>query len=118
MPRASRLDVETVSGVTFASFTDASVIDLQHIDNIREELLEMMEKRDRAKLVLRMAKVHHFSSSALGMLVELAAATKKCKGKLVLCGVRPEIRKVFKITKLEKKFRFAETDKDAVAALS
>lgn len=118
MPRTSRLIIETMNNVTFATFTDASVIDLQHIDNIRDELLELMQKRDRARLVVQMSKVHHFSSSALGMLVELAAAAKKCKGKLVLCAVRPEIRKVFKITKLEKKFKFADTEKDAVAALS
>ena len=118
MPRTSRLLIQTVNAVTIATFTDGSVIDMQHIDNIREELLELMDKRDRARLVVQMSKVHHFSSSALGMLVELQAAAKKCKGKLILCGLRPEIRKVFKITKLEKKFSFAETEKDALAKLA
>ncbi|HRX85328.1 MAG TPA: STAS domain-containing protein [Phycisphaerae bacterium] len=117
MPRASRLLVETYRDVTSVTFTDATVIDLQHIDNIRDELLELLVKQDRRKVILHMGKVQHFSSSALGMLVEAAAASKKQKGTLVLCGVQPEIRKIFKITKLEKQFRFAADEKAALAAL-
>jgi anti-sigma B factor antagonist len=117
MPRASRLLVETVRDVTVVTFTDSTVIDLQHIDNIRDELLELMVDRACRKMILQMSKVHHFSSSALGMLVEATAAAKKQKGKLILCGLQPEIRKIFKITKLEKQFHFAATEKEALSAL-
>jgi anti-sigma B factor antagonist len=117
MPRASRLLVETIKDVTSVTFTDTTVIDLQHIDNIRDELMELLVERDRRKVILHMSKVQHFSSSALGMLVEAAAAAKKQKGTLVLCGVQPEIRKIFKITKLEKQFRFAADEKEALALL-
>jgi len=117
MPRSSRLLVETVKDVTLVTFTDSTVIDLQHIDNIRDELLEMLVSRGCRKVVLDMSKVQHFSSSALGMLVEAAAAAKKAKGQLVLCGVQPEIRKIFKITKLEKQFQFAASEKEALSAL-
>lgn len=117
MPRASRLLVENYRDVTSVTFTDATVIDLQHIDNIREELLDLLVAQDRRKVVLHMSKVQHFSSSALGMLVEAAAAAKKQKGTLVLCGLQPAIRKLFKITKLEKQFKFAADEREALALL-
>lgn len=117
MPRSGGLQVETLKEVTVVTITDATLIDLQHIENIRDDLLDLVVNQNRRKMILDMSKVQHFSSSALGMLVEASAAIKKIKGQLVLCGVQPEIRKIFKITKLDRQFKFAADEKEAFAAL-
>jgi len=118
MPITSRLLVQTIKDVTVATFTDASVIDSQHIEHIRRELSEMVDKQNRKRLILDMTKIHHFSSSALGILIPLRERIKALKGDLILCGLRPEICKVFKITKLEKHFTFRADESDALAALN
>lgn len=117
MPMASRLVVETVKDVTLVTFTDASVVDAQHIENIRDELYGLVEKQARRRIVLDLSKVQHFSSAALGVLIPLADKVRKIKGELILCSLKPEIRKVFKITGLEKQFRFADSEKEALSAL-
>ena len=118
MPATSRLLVQSIKNVTVVTFTDSSVIDTQHIENIRKELYEFVDRQNRKRLVLDMSKIHHFSSSALGILIPLREKIKKLKGDLILCGVRPEIRKIFKITQLEKHFKFADDEAAALAALN
>jgi anti-sigma B factor antagonist len=106
-----------VGQVTVVTVADGSLIDAQHIDNIRETLIELIAKQDRKRVALVMSRVHHFSSSALGMLMQVAGEARRAKGKLVLCAVRPEVRKVFKITKLEKQFKFADSEAGALKVL-
>ena len=118
MPATSRLLVESIKDVTVATFTDTSVIDVQHIEHIRRDLCAMVDQQNKKRLILDMSKVHHFSSSALGILIPLRDRIQKLKGELILCGLRPEIRKVFKITKLEKHFTFAADESEALSRLN
>jgi anti-anti-sigma regulatory factor len=52
------------------------------------------------------------------VLIPLREKTQELKGDLILCGVQPPIRKVFKITKLEKQFKFCNSEAEALAALN
>jgi anti-anti-sigma factor len=47
----------------------------------------------------------------------MADKVRKLKGQMILCSLKPEIRKVFKITGLEKQFKFCDNEKEALAAL-
>ncbi len=115
MPPQARLIVQTVKDVTLVTVTEPSIIDARLIEGIKGELFELVDKQNRRKLVLDMTKVQYLSSSALGLLIPVHEKTQKLKGLLVLCGVNPKIKKVFKITKLDKLFTFAETEGDALA---
>ena len=114
MPAPSRLLVQSIRDVTMVTFSDSSIVDLQLIESIRKELFELVEKQNRAKLVLDLSKVQYLSSSALGVLIPLHELTKKLKGRLVLCGVSADIMKVFKITRLDKLFTFKALEGDAL----
>ena len=115
MPPQPRLVVQTIKDVTLVTFTDSSVIDAQFIESIRRELFDLVDKQNRSRLILDLSKVQYLSSSALGVLIPLHEKIKKLKGRLVLCGVNSDIRKVFKITKLEKLFAFKSTEGDALS---
>jgi anti-sigma B factor antagonist len=115
MPAQSKLMVQTVKDVTCVTFTDASVVDAQLIESIRKELFDLVDNQNRRKLVLDMSKVQYLSSSALGVLIPLNEKVLKLKGSLYLCGVNPEIMKVFKITKLDKIFKFKDTEGEALS---
>ena len=55
------------------------------------------------------------SSSMLGKLVQVHKKAGEFKVKLKLCSIDPEIRQVFKITKLDKLFEI-ETDEASARA--
>ena len=115
MPPQSRLVVQTIKDVTLVTFTESSIIDAQLIESIRRELFDLVDRQNRSRLILDLSKVQYLSSSALGVLVPLHEKIKNLKGQLVLCGVNSDIRKVFKITRLEKLFAFKSTKGDALS---
>lgn len=115
MPPQAKLIVQTVKDVTLVTFSDSSIIDTQLIEAIGRELIALVDKQNRRKMVIDLTKVQHLSSSALGALLPVSEKARKLKGKVVLCGVNPTIRRVFKITNLDKLFTFADTEADALS---
>ena len=58
MPRAGRLLVENVKEVAVVTITDGTVIDQQHIDNIREELLDLLVSMREIIMMDHMVRFH------------------------------------------------------------
>ena len=57
------------------------------------------------------------SSAALGKLITLHKKLGGLGGKLVLCGISPQIFEVFAITKLDKVFKIVQTYDEGLKAL-
>jgi anti-sigma B factor antagonist len=64
-------------------------------------------------VVIDLSRVAILPSLALGRLVEISNHCKHRGLGLTLVGLRPQIRQVFAITRLDQVFRFAETVEDA-----
>ena len=114
MPPRPSLLVETIRGVTVVNFGDVSILDSVHIDRIGQELYELVDRFDRRQLVLDFSGVRLLGSQALGVLLTLRKKLQAAKGRLVICGLRPDLRKVFSITKLEKLFKFEPDEEHAL----
>jgi anti-sigma B factor antagonist len=69
------------------------------------------------RIVIDTAEVAVLASMGLGMLVSLHKEAQKEGGRLVVCGVRPEILDVLRITHLEKVLRLQPDVAAAVKAL-
>jgi anti-sigma B factor antagonist len=117
MAQKTRILVQSIGDVTVVTVQDSSVVDAQHVTELRESLFELIDRQHRTKLVLDLTKVQHLSSSALGVLIPLQAKYGKAKGSLVMVGVSESIMKLFKLMKLEKLFKFADSESQAVAQL-
>lgn len=114
MASAGRLLIQSVRDVTVVNFSDASILDTQQVQDIGEELYALVDKYARRKVVLDFEKVRFLSSSALGVLITLRKKADQIKGKVVLCNLRDEIRKVFKITNLDRMFEFYDSEEKAL----
>ncbi len=107
--------IQKLLDVTIVEFQSPRLVDANSLDKIAEQLYELVDKKDRKKLVLDFGKVRFMSSSALGMLLNLNTKSAAIKGTLVLCGLRKDLMKVFEITKLTKILRFCADEKEALA---
>ncbi|GMV96293.1 MAG: STAS domain-containing protein [Phycisphaerae bacterium] len=116
MAGPGRLFIQPVRDVTVVNFSDASILDTQVVQQIGEELYDLVDKQARRKLILDFDKVRFLSSSALGVLITLRKKADAIKGKVVLCNMRDELRKVFKITNLDKMFEFYESEEKALGS--
>ncbi len=112
-PNAGLL-VQTLKDVTVVTFPNGPLLDAQVIESVGLELNALVEKQDRRKLLLDMAKVTHLSSAALSVLLALRQKVEKAAGMLVICGLSPDLEKLFKITSLHKIFTFAANEGQAL----
>lgn len=111
---AARLLIQTFRDVTVVNFSDSSILDTLQVQQIGEELYELIEDRATRKMILDFTNVKFLSSSALGVLITVRKKADEIKGKVVLCGMKPDLRKIFKITNLEKLFDFYDNEEKAL----
>jgi len=103
---ANDLVIQQYGDVTVVNFQNVAVLDSASIDALGYNLLQLVEKQDKRKLVLDFAAVKFMSSQALGVLLQLKRALDAVKGKVIIAGIRPELHKIFKLTNLHKLFSF------------
>ena len=115
-PRRRRLEVEDIGDVTIVNFTDRKILDEQNIQIIGEQLFSLVDKAGRRKLLLNFGKVEYLSSAALAKLITLNKKLQQVNGRLILCGIAPEIREVFEITRLNRLFTIHEEEQAALQA--
>lgn len=115
-PRRRRLEVEDIGDVTVVKFTDRKILDEQNIQVIGEQLYSLVDDAGRKKLLLNFSNVEYLSSAALGKLISLNKKILDRKGKLVLCGIIPQIFEVFEITGLKKLFHFSQDEQEGLQA--
>jgi anti-anti-sigma factor len=112
----ARLLIQPVRDVAVVNFSDASILDTLQVQQIGEELYDLVENRARRKVILDFGNVRFLSSSALGVLINLRKKADSIKGKVMLCCIRPEILRVFKLTSLDKLFEIHESEEKALNA--
>ena len=114
MSTAARLVIQSIRDVTIVRFQESSILDTLLIQRISDELNHLVDAKYKRKLLLDFTDVKFLSSSALGVLVALKKKSDAIKGEVVLCGLRKDLRKIFKITSLKKLFKFADDERGAL----
>jgi anti-anti-sigma factor len=115
MASGSHLIVATYGGVTVVSVDTSVILDPAQIAKMSEELYQLVDDQARGQIIIDFAKVRMLSSQAIGMLLSLRKKSEAIKGEAVLCGIRPDLHKIFKITQIDKLFKFFDTEKAALA---
>jgi anti-sigma B factor antagonist len=112
----ANLSIEDYAGVVVVTFNDSSILDAGAIEQLGKDLYHLTDEQHRQKLVLNFSNVKFLSSQALGILLTLHKKARELKGEVVLCGLKPELKKVFTITSLDKIFKFFADDVAALAS--
>jgi len=117
-PEESRLRIYNEGDVVQVRFVDRNILDEANIQRIGEEIVSVIEQRDRPKLLINFENVDHLSSAALGTLITINNKVRARSGQLRLAEIDPQIYEVFVITKLNKLFDIHESADDALASFS
>ena len=104
--------------MALVTFNDSTILDSYVIDEMAKVLYQLSDEKQKTQIVLNFSRVKSLSSSALGVLVNLRKRLSAKNGSLALCGIAPEIRKIFSITQLEKDFSFFDNEKIAMKAFN
>ncbi len=111
---AQGLIVSKLMDVTIARLQVQSLLDMVAIEEIGNSLYSLVDDRACRKIIVDFSKVSFLSSQMLGVLAALNKKSKAIKGKVVLCGLRPSLREIFKVMGLDKIMTFADDESAAM----
>jgi anti-sigma B factor antagonist len=111
-----RLLVETVEGITIASFTDEMLISEEVIWEVDEQLMSLVDGPSPEKLLLNFREVRVMSSTMLAILLKLARKIHGAEGELKLCGLSPDLLEIFRISRFDRLFEIHDQEWTALDA--
>ena len=111
------LDIKKDNGVLIVLFKQPSISGIGEMEKIAETLQDLIRNHHTRKMVIDFSNVCFFSSQMLGLLVNIWRRMKDVEGSLLICGINPQLTRVFRITHLDKLFDFYDDLEIAVAAL-
>ena len=111
------LVINETMGITVVLIENAALLDPVAIERIAERLYELVDDQARRKLVLDFRRVQHLSSQMIGVVIELHKKSVAIKGKLVVCGMQPNVHKGFSIMQLDKILTIVDEETEAVRLL-
>ncbi len=113
-PKKNHFMVEIAADVTVVFLQDARILDETTVKVIAEELMRLVDNTYKIKLMIEFSNVEYLSSAVLGKLVAIHKKVQEGKGILKLACIKPSIKEVFKITKLDKVFDIHDTHEAAM----
>ena len=115
-----KIDVEITSQdkVAIVGFKATSISDAEAIATVSKQIKEFIDESCPENIVFDFKRVKFFSSQVLGLLLDIRAQLEKDDGQVVISAIEPRLHRVFKITNLDKVFRFFPDKESAVQALT
>ena len=108
--------VSRVGTVNVVDLTLPHTLDIQEFDRLNESILGLVRGELEGSWVLDLSRLSYMGSAALGLMVNLRQQIKQSGGRLVLCGLSPELMNVFKTCCMERLFKIVKGRAEAVPA--
>ena len=114
------VDVKITSedSVAVVTFKIASVSDVETIATASKQIKEFVDENHPDRLIFDFRGVKFFSSLVLGVLLEIRSKLATYNGEVSISAINPQLHKVFRVTNLDKIFRFFPDKESAVRAVS
>ena len=114
MKRRTGIEITRENSVAVVAFKSASVTDLEEIRSSADQMGRFIEETHPKKIVFDFTNVRFFSSQVLGLLLNIHESVQPFDGEVVISAINPQLHKIFRITNLDRIFRFFPDRKSAV----
>lgn len=98
--------IVTERDITTVSFNVANLGAGQGLDEVAEKISELIKSNKPHNIIIDFTGVKFFSSQTLGILLDARKKLSSYNGNIVISGINPQLYRVFKITNLDKIFKF------------
>jgi anti-sigma B factor antagonist len=92
--------------ITTVSFNVASLTAEGGLEELAQKISELIKNSKPSNIIVDFTGVKFFSSQTLGILLDARKKTSSYNGNIVISGINPQLYRVFKITNLDKIFKF------------
>lgn len=103
--------------VAVAEFEGAPMCDSVEVRAAGEKINEFIANKRPAYIVIDFSEVKFICSDVVGMLLASRNKVREYGGEVLVSGINPQWYRVFKITNVDKLFRFYENSESAVEAV-
>ncbi len=114
----TNVEITSKDAVAVVFFKDTSISDVDGIAASSRQVNNFIEENHPSGIVFDFGGVRFFSSRVLGLVLDIRAKLRTYDGKVVISAINPQLHRVFKITNLDKIFRFFPDRESAVKAVS
>jgi anti-anti-sigma factor len=117
MTDCNLVKIVTEKDITTISFNVANLGAGQGLEEIAEKISELIKTSKPCNIIIDFTGVKFFSSQMLGVLLDTRKKLSSYNGNIVISGINPQLYRVFKITNLDKIFKFYPDVKAAIGDL-
>lgn len=111
------LEITSKDNSTIVVFKSASLSDVEGISIASKQIKEFIDDNKPNRLIFDFERVKFFSSQVLGLLLDTRTKMEPYRGEVVISSINPQLHRVFKITNLDKVFRFFPDKESAIQAV-
>jgi anti-sigma B factor antagonist len=108
------LEIIKEANTAIIAFMSPSMSDVDGISDASNKIKEFIDENQPNRLLFDFERVKFFSSQVLGLLLDIRAKLEKYNGKVVISAINPQLHRVFKITNLDKVFKFFPDRESAI----
>jgi anti-sigma B factor antagonist len=112
-----KIGVEYAKNATIATLTDERILEEFDVQSLENSIMPLIESTSGINLVMDFGNVKFLTSAVLGLLIRVSKKIYESGGQLKLCGINPQIFKIFKITRLDRVFDIYEDQEKAIQSL-
>ncbi|MCK4913973.1 MAG: STAS domain-containing protein [Planctomycetes bacterium] len=112
------VEITCEADVAVVIFNATSISDTEKITMVSEQIKTFIEENNISKMVFDFGQVKFFSSQVLGVILDIRSRLEERHGQVVISAINPQLHRVFKITNLDRIFRFFPDRKSAVEAIA
>lgn len=118
MDEEGGVEITSQGSAAVVVFKSASVSDVNGINAASKQIKKFIDENQPNKLIFDFGSVKFFSSQVLGLLLDIRARLETYNSEVVISAINPQLHRVFKITNLDKVFRFFPDKESAIQAVS
>jgi anti-sigma B factor antagonist len=112
------LEITTEANAAIVVFKSPSMSDVDGIAAAATKIKAFVRTHRPRTVIFDFGAVRFFSSQVLGLLLDVRQNLAGYGGQAVVSGINPQLHRVFKITNLDKVFKFFANRRDAIDAVS
>jgi len=112
------LETTGKNNIAVATFNAASISDVEAIAAASNLIRDFVDQNRPSRLIFDFGAVKFFSSQVLGLLLEIRSRLEAHNGQVLISAIDPRLHRVFKITNLDKIFKFFPDKQSAINATS
>ena len=110
-------ELQQQGDVTIIRFIKSRIFDSNTLQQLGDSLFRIVDEEGASKLVVNLGEVSFLSSVALNRLILLKKKIQQQDGELKLVELKPEIQRVFEISRLDTFFDIVDQQATALEQL-